>query len=359
MPGPARVVLCAVAVALSAVTAARPVIAAGDAPAVAADQEWFVARQALSTPALDDKLVTSQGGFPGVPDAVWVVGASRQWPLGGPSSPWRVGTFASLGAAEAAAAQKRVRLVQGYFGPRLAYHVGPARWVSAEAGVGLAAGVSALTLFQDPLKSLKDALDRGHESTLWRLTVAVVPEVSVRVKVHPRVGLQLSAAYLYDTGWAGGWRNAWGAALSDAPGERLSGPRYRLSLVLTSGELQEAPRPEQPPQPRQAFLGVRVVSLDVPTASRLRLNDTRGALVVQVLPGSPADRAGLMRDDVIRRFGNVEILSAQHMAQELQRYRPGDWVYVQVWRVETRYWLFKRGQLVDMMVQLGEEPQGW
>lgn len=357
MRGPGRVILCAVAVVLSAVTAARPAVTAGEAPAAATEEEWFVARQGLSTPALDGALASSGQGFAGVPDWLWVVGTGRQWPLGGPSSPWRVGTFATVGAAEAAG-QRQVRLVQGYWGPRLAYRVTRARWVSAEAGVGLAAGVSALTLFHQPLNKLGEATKTPHESTLWRLTVAVVPEVSVRFNLHPRVGLQLSAAYLYDTGWAGGWRNAWGDALSDAPAEPLSGPRYRLALVLTPGEWRAAPRPEQPPQPRQAFLGVRVVSLDVPTASRLRLSDTRGALVVQVLPGSPADRAGLMRDDVIRRFGNAEVLSAQHLAQELQRYRPGDWVYVQVWRVETRYWLFKRGQLVDMMVQLGEEPQG-
>ena len=52
----------------------------------------------------------------------------------------------------------------------------------------------------------------------------------------------------------------------------------------------------------RAWLGVRVSDITAAKARELKLPDESGALVSQVEEGSPADRAGLAKDDVIVEF---------------------------------------------------------
>lgn len=52
----------------------------------------------------------------------------------------------------------------------------------------------------------------------------------------------------------------------------------------------------------RGYLGVNMQGITPEDARRLNLPDIQGALIVEVLPGSPADRAGLKPGDVIRRF---------------------------------------------------------
>ena len=55
------------------------------------------------------------------------------------------------------------------------------------------------------------------------------------------------------------------------------------------------------------YLGVVLQPLDDTLAADLGLPDARGALVEAVLAGSPAAQAGIIRGDVIRKFGGREI----------------------------------------------------
>ena len=93
------------------------------------------------------------------------------------------------------------------------------------------------------------------------------------------------------------------------------------------------------------YLGVQVSDLDRRLAAYLGLNDTRGALVEEVVANSPAARAGLRAYDVIRRLGRTDINDAQHLISELQKHKPGDRVPVQIWR---------DGRLLTVLVELGE-----
>jgi serine protease Do len=57
----------------------------------------------------------------------------------------------------------------------------------------------------------------------------------------------------------------------------------------------------------RGYLGVRIQSLDTNLARRLSLPNNRGALVAEVQPGSPAERAGLKLGDVIVKLTDREI----------------------------------------------------
>src|SRR5262249_48720113 len=57
----------------------------------------------------------------------------------------------------------------------------------------------------------------------------------------------------------------------------------------------------------RGYLGVRILGLTADGARRLGLPSNRGAMIADVQPGSPADRAGLKSGDVIVQIGEREI----------------------------------------------------
>ena len=58
----------------------------------------------------------------------------------------------------------------------------------------------------------------------------------------------------------------------------------------------------------RGYLGVMMQGLTPEIARQLGLPDARGAVVLGVLPGSPAARAGLRERDVIRSFNGRAII---------------------------------------------------
>ncbi|HEY8425694.1 MAG TPA: trypsin-like peptidase domain-containing protein [Limnochordales bacterium] len=98
---------------------------------------------------------------------------------------------------------------------------------------------------------------------------------------------------------------------------------------------------------RRPYMGVLLEDIDSRLARYLGLPDTNGALVSTVVSGSPADKAGLRVYDVIRRMGQREIKTAADVISELDRYKPGDEVLLQV---------FRNGRTVTVVLTLGERP---
>src|SRR5947209_52755 len=57
----------------------------------------------------------------------------------------------------------------------------------------------------------------------------------------------------------------------------------------------------------RGYLGVSIQPVTKEIAEQFKLDSTRGALVTDVTPGSPADQAGIIHGDVIRRINNTDL----------------------------------------------------
>ena len=73
----------------------------------------------------------------------------------------------------------------------------------------------------------------------------------------------------------------------------------------------------------RSYLGVAMQDLTPDLAHRLGLEGTRGALVTDVVAGSPADKAGLKRDDVIRAFNDRPIHDILALRSRIADVDPG------------------------------------
>ena len=60
-------------------------------------------------------------------------------------------------------------------------------------------------------------------------------------------------------------------------------------------------------KPRRGWLGVRIQTVNDELAEGLRLPQTKGALVANVTPGGPAEKAGIKQGDVILKFDGKEV----------------------------------------------------
>ena len=82
----------------------------------------------------------------------------------------------------------------------------------------------------------------------------------------------------------------------------------------------------KPPSER-AWIGVFLTDLDPAFAAQFGIDpDVTGSLVTQVIPGSPARRAGLERGDVIVSVNGDAISSADDLTAAITQYDPGDTV---------------------------------
>jgi len=72
------------------------------------------------------------------------------------------------------------------------------------------------------------------------------------------------------------------------------------------------------------WLGVGLYSVDPALAAAMGLAVDRGAIIVELVPNSPADIAGLREDDVIVGFGGYEISSVGDLVKAIRRSSIGE-----------------------------------
>jgi serine protease Do len=60
-------------------------------------------------------------------------------------------------------------------------------------------------------------------------------------------------------------------------------------------------------KPKRGWLGVRIQTVNDELAEGLRLQETKGALVANVTPGGPAEKAGIKQGDVILKFDGKDV----------------------------------------------------
>jgi serine protease Do len=81
-----------------------------------------------------------------------------------------------------------------------------------------------------------------------------------------------------------------------------------------------------------AKLGLVVQEVNQTLADSFKLASPEGALVADVEKGGPADKAGLMTGDVIRKIDGKTIVSSGDLPAAISLASPGDKVQLEVWR---------------------------
>jgi serine protease Do len=96
------------------------------------------------------------------------------------------------------------------------------------------------------------------------------------------------------------------------------------------------------------YLGVLTTDLSPEDAGRFDLPLDSGALVEQVVPGSPAREAGVRQGDIITALGTARIASYGDLLGALRDHKPGDRVTLTV---------FRNTEEKKLVVTLGERSQ--
>jgi serine protease Do len=83
---------------------------------------------------------------------------------------------------------------------------------------------------------------------------------------------------------------------------------------------------------RDFDIGLRIQSLDQTIANYYNLDDTRGVIITQVLPNSPASKSGLKVGDIILQVDEYKINNEQTLIGVFQEFRAGQTISINVIR---------------------------
>ncbi len=98
-----------------------------------------------------------------------------------------------------------------------------------------------------------------------------------------------------------------------------------------------------------AFLGVSMQTLDSQLAAQLKIKLQAGAVVQDVVKGSPADKAGIKKGDVITGVDGQPVQTSQDVISVMRLHKVGDTVKVEVNR---------GGKQMTVSATLSEAPAG-
>jgi serine protease Do len=82
----------------------------------------------------------------------------------------------------------------------------------------------------------------------------------------------------------------------------------------------------------RGFLGVNIQDITPDLAKEFKLGNDHGALVSEVTPDSPADKAGLKSGDVITKYNGNAVTDSRHLKLQVGETAPGSSVAVEVMR---------------------------
>ncbi len=97
----------------------------------------------------------------------------------------------------------------------------------------------------------------------------------------------------------------------------------------------------------RGYIGVALTDLDPDLSRSLKLGDVRGALVQDLSPGSPADRAGLRTYDLVVAVDGAPVTTTGELIRDVSAREPGTLVKLDVRR---------DGRLLSMDLKLAERP---
>jgi serine protease Do len=82
----------------------------------------------------------------------------------------------------------------------------------------------------------------------------------------------------------------------------------------------------------RGFLGVAIQDVTAALAKEFKLKEAHGALVSDVTPKSPAEKAGIENGDLILEFNGKKVADSRHLKLEVARVQPGESVPVKLLR---------------------------
>jgi len=112
----------------------------------------------------------------------------------------------------------------------------------------------------------------------------------------------------------------------------------------------------------RSYLGVNIQDVTPPFAQQFGAPSTKGALVGDVRPDTPASKAGLKHGDIILEFDGIQVQNSQHLQNLVAQTPPGTKVKLQVLRdrktIEVPLVLEKmpKGFLAGKTSPVPEEP---
>ena len=110
-----------------------------------------------------------------------------------------------------------------------------------------------------------------------------------------------------------------------------------LTLQATIAELEE--RGEVAEAPIQKTLGITVQDLTPEIARALGLEDTTGVVVAQVEKGSPADRAGINRGDIVQEVNHQPVEGVDDFYRAMDKAKGQESILLLVRRGETSLYI--------------------
>ena len=96
-----------------------------------------------------------------------------------------------------------------------------------------------------------------------------------------------------------------------------------------------------------AYMGIEYVPLTPTVAAQMNVTATQGALIQAVVPGSPAEKAGLQKGDIITQIDGKQLSTDSALAEIVDTHKPGDTVTLTVQR---------GGQTQSIKLTLGTHP---
>ena len=147
------------------------------------------------------------------------------------------------------------------------------------------------------------------------------------------------------------------------------------ALILTVAPVlaqQTAPEPPEPPDDLNTFslfiegggfLGVYGEDINNENMGRYRLNQARGVGITRVLADSPAEKAGLRKDDVILRLDGENVTSVRKLNRLVSEIAPDHSVKITISRngaeQELTATMGKRSQTSRARDLFSGEPRAW
>jgi S1-C subfamily serine protease len=96
------------------------------------------------------------------------------------------------------------------------------------------------------------------------------------------------------------------------------------------------------------YVGVSYAPLTPAIAAQLGTEARDGIIILEVVPGSGAEAAGLQAEDVVTAIDDTALVGESDFAEIINQHQPGDTVTFDVVR---------GGQTQSVQVTLGERPQ--